>query len=158
MSEENKPENDQENKPLFTLQKIYLKDLSFESPRPVETFTGSVEKVDVSFQLNSEARKLSDNVYEIVLLVTVTARKEEAVLYLVEVKQAGVFTLKDFPEQELAAMLNSYCPSILFPYVREVVSSMVERGGFPQLLLKPINFDALYMQHLEKQTQEAATV
>lgn len=157
MSEENKPENDQEKKPQFTLQKIYLKDLSFESPRPVEAFTNTVDRADVNFQLNSEAHKLSDNVYEIVLLVTVTARKEEAVLYLVEVKQAGVFTLKDFSEQELAAMLNSYCPSVLFPYVREVVSSMVERGGFPQLLLKPINFDALYMQHLEKQTQETAT-
>lgn len=153
-NEENKPENDQQKKPQFTLLKIYLKDLSFESPRPVETLLKPVERADINFQLNSETRKVSEGIYEVVLTVTVTARKEEAVLYLVEVKQAGVFTLKDFSEEEFKAMINSYCPNILFPYAREVVSSMVERGGFPQLLLKPINFDALYMQHLEKQTQE----
>lgn len=157
MSEENKPESSQEKQPQFTLQKIYLKDLSFESPRPLEAFAKSVDRADVNFQLNNEARKVADNVYEIVLMITVTARKEDAVLYLVEVKQAGLFTLQDFPEEELAAMLNSYCPNILFPYAREVVSSMVERGGFPQLLLKPINFDALYVQHLEKRMQETAT-
>lgn len=155
-NEESKPEHDQQKKPQFTLLKIYLKDLSFESPRPVETLLKPVERADINFQLNSETRRVSDDIYEVVLTVTVTARKEEAVLYLVEVKQAGVFTLKDFSEEEFKAMINSYCPNILFPYAREVVSSMVERGGFPQLLLKPINFDALYMQHLEKQTQETA--
>ena len=156
MSEDNKPETKQDNKPHFTLQKIYLKDLSFESPRPVETLLKTVERADINFQLNSDVRRPAEDVYEVTLTITVTARKEDTVLYLVEVKQAGLFTLGNFPEEELAAMLNSYCPAILFPYAREVVSSMVERGGFPQLLLKPINFDALYMQHLEKQTQETA--
>lgn len=157
MSEENKPESDQAKKPQITLQRIYLKDLSFESPRPVESLLKPVEQADINFQLNSEVRKPAENIYEVTLMITVTARREETVLYLVEVKQAGLFTLKDFPEQELAAILTSYCPGVLFPYAREVVSSMVERGGFPQLLLKPINFDALYLEHLEKQTQQTET-
>lgn len=157
MSEENKPENDQDKKPQFTLQKIYLKDLSFESPRPMETLLNPVDRADINFQLSSDIRRPAEDVYEVTLTITVTARKDDAVLYLVEVKQAGLFILKDFSEQELAAMLNSYCPNILFPYAREVVSNMVERGGFPQLLLKPINFDVIYMQHLESQTQQTAT-
>ncbi|HEX7028900.1 MAG TPA: protein-export chaperone SecB [Gammaproteobacteria bacterium] len=157
MSEDNKPETKQDNKPHFALQKIYLKDLSFESPRPVETLLKTVERADINFQLNSDVRRPAEDVYEVTLTITVTARKEDTVLYLVEVKQAGLFTLGNFPEEELAAMLNSYCPAILFPYAREVVSSMVERGGFPQLLLKPINFDAIYLQYLEKQAQQKAT-
>lgn len=157
MSAENNPAKDQEKKPAFTLQKVYLKDLSFESPRQVESLLKPAERADVEFQLSTETRKVTDSVYEALLTITVTARKEETVLYLVEVKQAGLFMLKDFPEQELEAILKSYCPGVLYPYAREVVSGMVERGGFPQLLLKPVNFDAIYMQHLERQTQETVT-
>lgn len=163
MSEDNKPETNrkpetnQDKKPHFVLQKIYLKDLSFESPRPVESLLKTVDRADINFQLNSDVRRPAEDVYEVTLTITVTARREDSVLYLVEVKQAGLFTLANFSDEELVAMLNGYCPGILFPYAREVVSSMVERGGFPQLLLKPINFDALYLQHLEKQAQQTTT-
>ena len=139
----------------FSLQKIYIKDLSFESPRPVESLLKPIERSDVNFQIKAENRKVEDGIYEVVLMATVTVSKEKATLYLIEVKQAGLFLLNSFPEQELAVMLNVYCPSILYPYAREVVSNMAERGGFPQLLLKPVNFDAIYRQYAEKGLQEA---
>lgn len=139
----------------FSLQKIYIKDLSFESPRPAESLLKPIEGSDVNFQLNAENREVEDGVYEVVLIVTVTVSKENSALYLVEVKQAGLFVLKGLQPQELAAALNTHCPGILFPYAREVVSSMVERGGFPQLLLKPINFEAVYRQYLEKHSRKA---
>ncbi|HEX5055889.1 MAG TPA: protein-export chaperone SecB [Gammaproteobacteria bacterium] len=142
----------------FSLQKIYIKDLSFESPRPVEALLKPFDRSDVNFQIKAENRKLEDGVYEVVLRATVTVSKENSTLYLIEVKQAGLFLLNNFPEPELAVMLNVYCPSILYPYAREVVSNMTERGGFPQLLLKPVNFDAIYRQYTEKGLQEPVPV
>jgi preprotein translocase subunit SecB len=140
----------------FSLQKIYIKDLSFESPRAVESLLKPMEQSNVNFQLNAENRKLEDSVYEVVLTVTVTVSKDNATLYLVEVKQAGLFVLNSFPEDELTLMLNVFCPSILYPYAREAVSSMAERGGFPQLLLKPVNFDAIYHQYIKNGPKAAA--
>jgi preprotein translocase subunit SecB len=146
---ENTQGNNQKVAPQFSLEKIYLKDLSFESPRPVESLKLNKQS-DVDFQLHAENRKIEDGLYEVVVAVTLTVSQENSPIYLIEVKQAGLFILKG-PEQDLPIMLNSYCPSILFPYVREVVSSMADRGGFPQLLLKPVNFDGIYRQFLEKQ-------
>ena len=154
MSDQNKQDDEQNKLPSFTLEKIYLRDLSFESPRPIETLVKPVDRADINFQLNTEIRKPAEDVYEVTLVVTVTALKEKVALYLVEVKQAGLFTLRGFPEEELKAMLNVACPNMLFPYAREVISNMVERGGYPQMLLKPMNFDAIYTQHIEQQTQE----
>lgn len=148
--------NDQQTTSQFALQKIYLKDLSFESPRPMESLLKPIKQPKVNFQLNTASRKVEDGIYEVTLTITLTVTKENSILYLIEVKQAGLFVIKGFSAQELATLLNSFCPNILFPYVRELVSSTVERGGFPQLLLEPLNFDAIYQQYLERNAQGAS--
>jgi len=158
MKENTQPKDPKTAATRFSLQKIYIKDLSFESPRAVESLLKPFERSDVNFQIKAENRKVEEGVYEVVLMATVTVSKENSPLYLIEVKQAGLFLLNNFPEPELAVMLNVYCPSILYPYAREVVSNMTERGGFPQLLLKPVNFDAIYRQYAEKGLQEAVPV
>jgi preprotein translocase subunit SecB len=146
----------------LVLQKIYVKDFSFESPNAAELFTQPPTgfNPEINMQLNTETKKLDGDLYEVTLILTITAKLpgSDTTLYLVELKQAGLFTLINFPQKDLAAMANSFCPNILFPYAREAVSSAVERGGFPQLLLAPINFDALYQQHLAKIKTASAEV
>ncbi len=145
-----------QNGPQFVIQRIYTKDISFETPNSPAIFT---EKWDpkVNVDLNTANNKIADGVYEVILSVTVTTKVGEKTAYLSEVKQAGIFTLEGFNEEQLGGMLHSYCPNLLFPYVREVTSDLVAKGSFPQLLLQPINFDAVYAQHLQKQQQAAAT-
>lgn len=138
------------SQPQFAIQRIYLKDLSFETPSTPQIFNGQGEG-SVNVELNSSANHLADSVYEVVLSLTVTNKLADKVAYLVEVKQAGIFALSGFSAQDLNGMLHSYCPNILFPYVREVISDVVSKGSFPQLVLAPINFDAIYAQHLQKQ-------
>ncbi len=130
----------------FALQRIYVKDLSFESPKAPEGFRQQW-KPRVNLELNSKHNDLGDNHYEIVLSVTVTATNdEEDVIYLVEVQQAGVFLLRGIEGEELNQTLGSFCPSVLFPYAREVVDSVVTKGSFPPLMLAPVNFDAIFEQ------------
>ena len=140
----------------FALQRVYTKDVSFETANSPDIFR--VEwKPEMSVNLNSGAKLIAEGVYEVVLMVTVDVKLGDKTAYLVEVHQAGIFGLVNFPEQELGHMLGSYCPNILFPYAREVVSSLVDKGSFPQLLLAPVNFDALYAQHLQElQKQQSA--
>ena len=133
----------------FSIQKIYVKDLSFETPNSPQVFLEKWEP-DVNLQLANKATLLSDNTHEIVLNVTVTVKLKDKTAYLVEVQVAGIFNIMGFDKAQLAAWVSSHCPQMLFPYAREVVSDLVTRGGFPQLLLAPINFDALYRQHLEQ--------
>lgn len=133
----------------FDLQRIYTKDLSFETPNSPEVFTLEW-KPESNLALNSEVNNLGGDAYEVTLSVTVTTKIEDKIAYLVEVKQAGIFTLKGFPNEEMEPMLGAYCPNILFPYAREVVSDLVNKGGFPQLLLTPVNFDHLFAQHMQK--------
>jgi preprotein translocase subunit SecB len=135
----------------FSIQKIYTKDVSFETPKSPKIFLEKWEP-SVDFNLATRIEPLEENLYEVGLTVTVTVKSGEAVAYLVEVTQAGIFSLSEFTEQEMGPMLGSFCPNILFPYAREAVSELVAKGGFPQLLLAPVNFDALYAQHLQ-QTQ-----
>jgi len=150
MAEENAPVEKQ-----FTIQKVYTKDISFESPSAPKVFTGAWEpKVD--FNLGTNVDALEDNMYEVTLTVTVTVKNADTTAYLVEVCQAGIFGLGGFSNEEMGPMVGSFCPNILFPYAREVVSDLVAKGGFPQLLLAPVNFDMLYNQHL-KQLQEQQT-
>ncbi|HBR99035.1 MAG TPA: protein-export chaperone SecB [Gammaproteobacteria bacterium] len=140
----------------FRIQKVYIKDVSFESPNTPTLFVGKSQwKPEVNLQLNSESRAVATDVYETVLTVTVTVKSEEQTAYLIEVKQAGLFTLQGFDDNSRGGLLGSYCPNILFPFAREVVADLVVKGGFPQLLLEPINFDALYAQHLEQAKQNA---
>lgn len=133
----------------FSIQKIYVKDLSFETPNSPDVFR-TEWRPDVDLQLNSRARSVAQHLYEVVVMVTVTARLGERTAFLAEVQQAGIFGIKGLSEQERGPLLGSYCPNILFPYAREAVSDLVTRGGFPQVLLAPVNFDALYAKRVEE--------
>ena len=136
----------------FSIQKIYTKDMSFETPNSPKIFTEKWEPA-VDFNLSSTVSPLENFLYEVALTVTITVKSEDKVAYLVEVNQAGIFTIFGFSDQELGPMVGSFCPNILFPYAREAISDLVTKGGFPQLLLAPVNFDALYAQHLQAQQQ-----
>lgn len=151
MAEEQTPVEKQ-----FSIQKIYTKDLSFETPNSPKIFTEKWEPA-VDFNLASNVQVLEPSLYEVSLTVTITVKTEDKVAYLVEVNQAGIFTLVGFADEELGPMVGSFCPNILFPYAREAVSDLVAKGGFPQLLLAPVNFDALYAQHVQAQQQIPAS-
>lgn len=150
MSEQN-PEAGQKN---FGIQKIYVKDMSFETPNSPAIFTKDWSP-DINLELNTQASKLTDGVHEVVLSLTVTAKLGDNTAYLAEVKQAGIFAMQGFAEAEVAPMLGAFCPGTLYPYARETVSDLVARGGFPQLVLAPINFDALYAQQTQKVQAQA---
>jgi preprotein translocase subunit SecB len=139
----------------FSLQKIYLKDVSFETPNSPDVFTQKWEP-KVEFNLSTNAHQLQESIFEVSITTTLTVKISDKTAYLVEVCQAGIFALSGFSEQELGPLLGSFCPNILFPYAREAVSDLVIKGGFPPMLLAPINFDALYAQHMQ-QSQEAPT-
>lgn len=141
---------------LFKIQRIYLKDVSYESPQTPQVFaTNTNWQPQVSLHLNTESTKLDNDLFESVLAVTATVKLGEETAYLAEVKQAGLFMIKGFPQERLGPMLGSFCPNLLFPYAREAIGSLVQKGGFPPLLLEPVNFDALYAQHLEANKQNA---
>ncbi len=144
MAEAEKPQQQ------FAIQRIYVKDLSFETPSGTSIFLDKWEP-NVSVELNTQINKLSDQVFEVVLKVTVTTKAGDKTAYLAEVQQAGIFNATGFSDQELGQVLGAYCPNVLFPYAREAISDLVTRGSFPQLLLNPVNFDALYAQHLQQQ-------
>ena len=154
-------ENDQaagaenQNQPQFALQRIYLKDLSFESPNSPAVFQEQW-KPQVNLDLNTEHTKLGEDQYEVVLSLTVTAKIGEKVAYLVEIQQAGVFLIKGIEGQQLGHMLGAYCPNILFPYAREAIDGVVNKGSYPSLMLAPVNFDAIYAQALKRKQEEAA--
>ena len=143
MAEENQAQEKQ-----FSIQKIYTKDISFESPESPKVFTEKWEP-SVDFNLGTNSSPLENALFEVAITVTVTVKTAETTAYLVEATQAGIFSLAGFADEELGPMLGSFCPNILFPYAREVISDLVAKGGFPQLLLAPVNFDALYAQHAQ---------
>lgn len=146
MAEEHSPGEKQ-----FSIQKIYTKDISFETPNAPKIFTKDW-KPSIDFNLGTNVQSLEATLYEISLTVTVTVKTAETTAYLVEATQAGIFTLDGFTKEEIGPMLGSFCPNILFPYAREVVSDLVIKGGFPQILLAPVNFDALYAQNQHQTT------
>src|SRR6516162_6634275 len=134
----------------FEIQRIFVKDMSFEAPNTPHTFIEEW-KPEVSLNLETKSNRIQENLHEVVLSITATVTTAKKTAFLIEVHQAGVFMINGFPNEQLHQMLGSFCPNILFPYAREVVSDIVVRGGFPQLILAPVNFDALYAQHMEKQ-------
>ena len=140
----------------FAPQKIYIKDLSFETPHSPEIFTEEWNPA-VNMNIASEAKLIDEKLYEVVLTVTVTVTMEEKTAYLVEAHQAGVFHIDGFPEEIIARMVATICPNILFPFARELVADLVTRGGFPQLLLAPVNFEALYQQQNASPPTEVET-
>ncbi len=150
MAEENNApeaaaEDQQKPQQVFQTQRIYLKDLSFEAPMGAEAFRKEW-KPQVNQELNTKTGKVADDVYEVVLSLTITVKLEDEIAFLVEVQQAGLFTIKGLENQQLAQVLNTACPQILFPYARESVDNAVVKGSFPALMLPPINFDALFAQ------------
>lgn len=144
--------------PQFALQRIYIKDLSFESPNSPAAFTKQW-KPDIQFDLNTSAKQIDQTHYEVVIKSTITAKNEDETAFLIEIEQAGLFAMANIPEQQMGPMLGAMCPNIVFPYLRETVDSIVIKGGFPPLMLSPINFDALYQkrqQELAAEKQAAA--
>ena len=139
----------------FSVQKIYLKDVSFESPNSPQSFTAGNEwQPQINVQVNSSHNSMDENLYEVVLDITVTAKQDEKILFLTEVKQAGIFMMSGFADENKGGMLGAYCPETLFPYAREAISELIAKGGFPQLLLSPVNFNALYQQQIQEQAGE----
>jgi len=146
----------QENKqPIFNMDKIYVKDLSLEIPYAPKIFMGR-DNPQVDIQLHTQAGSVEEGVFEVVVTATVTAKIGEKIMFLIEVKQAGIFQIRNVPTDELEPILAVMCPNILFPYLREVVSDVAVRGGFAPVLLNPINFDALYQQQRQQQAQAAS--
>ena len=150
MSEEQK-----QDEPQFMIQRVYIKDLSFETPNSPAVFRDEWEP-KLNLEINTSNTLLEDNVYEVILDITATVSNNDNVAFLSEVKQAGIFTIEGAPGEQLDHLLGSFCPNILFPYAREAISDMVIKASFPQLVLAPVNFDALYMQQKEEQTKETS--
>ena len=133
----------QNNQPVFSIEKVYVKDLSLEIPNAPQAFLER-ETPTVDIQLHHNSERVEDGLYQTTLTVTVTAKVADKTLFLVEAAQAGIFTLRNIPQGDMDAVLAIACPNILFPYVREVVSDIVVRAGFPPVVLNPVNFEALY--------------
>ncbi len=138
----------------LSIQQVYLKDASFEAPQAPYTLKPEW-KPTVEVQLNNRAERLGEDHHEVVLTVTVTVRSGDKPVYLVEVHQAGVFTLSGAAPPQSGAIIATACPTILYPFAREVVADLVTRGGFPPLLLAPVNFDALYAQERRRREEES---
>jgi preprotein translocase subunit SecB len=145
------PTNGEDAGKQVMLQRIYIRDCSFESPRAPVVFATPISP-EVKVNMRSDTNKLGGDSFEVVLTVTIEAQAESRSVFLVEVHQAGLFNIHGFNDQELGAILGSYCPNILFPYAREAVSDLVQKGSMPTLLLQPVNFDAIYMQSIGQAT------
>ena len=150
MTEENKAEAEKH----ITITKVYLKDFSFESPQTPGIFTEGEWKPQTNLNLRSAHGDAPNNLHEVVLTITVEAKDGDKTLFLVEVHQAGLFDIAGYDEDEFKAIVGSFCPNILFPYARESIASVIQKGGFPEFVLQPINFDALYRQSLQQAAEQ----
>lgn len=139
----------------FAIQRVYVKDASFEAPDSPESFRRPYNP-QINFNINSRSRKIEDNFYEVVLRLTADVKQEDKTIFLVEVQQAGVFEIAGVEGERLEQLLTITAPTILFPYGREVVDSLVIKGSFPALMLAPINFEAVYLQAKRTQVEQAA--
>lgn len=152
MTEEQIPEaaaEDQQQQAQFQLQKLYMKDVSFELPNAPQIFQDDGQ-VEIKMNLAQRVEALAEGVHEVVLTVTVTANLAEKTAYLAEVQQAGIFAISGLNEQATHAALNTLCPHTLFPYARRAITDLVADGGFPPLVLQPINFDQIYAQRMQE--------
>lgn len=138
----------------FAIQKIYIKNVSLESPNAPEIFLQEF-KPELNVDLNIESKLLEEGLFHVEIRVTATTKVEGKVAFLCEVEQAGIFVLSGFDKPSLQYMLAAHCPNVLFPYAREVVSGLVDKAGFPQLLLEPVNFDAMYANRMQEARQQA---
>jgi preprotein translocase subunit SecB len=142
--------SDQRN---FSIQRIYTCDISFETPNSPTIFREQW-KPETSLDINTNVKDLDEGNFEVTLTVTATTKVGDKVAYLAEVQQSGIFSISGFSESEKGPLVGAYCPNVLFPYAREVISDLVSKGSFPQLMLQPVNFDALYAQHQKKLSKQ----
>ncbi len=152
MTEAAQPQAEQ---PIFNIEKLYVKDLSLEVPNAPQCFLER-EAPEVQVQLATTGTAVGEAIYDVVLTVTATAKIKDKTLFLVEVAQAGLFHVRNVPEQEIEPIIAVACPNIMFPFAREVISDAVIRAGFPPVLLAPVNFETMYRQRLEQQAQAGA--
>jgi len=143
-----------ETKQQFAIQKLYVKDVSFESPSSPKSFSYKKWDPKIDLNLTNKQTHIDADMYEAVLSITATVSIEDETAFLVEVHQAGLFQIAGFEEEQKSYLMGSQCMNILFPYAREVISDMSVRGGFPPLIISPVNFDALYQQHLQQKQEE----
>ncbi|MDH4584263.1 protein-export chaperone SecB [Pseudomonas sp. BN415] len=141
--------NAENQNPQFSLQRIYVRDLSFEAPKSPEIFRQEWAP-NVSLDLNTRQKQLDGDFHEVVLTLSVTVKNGEETAFIAEVQQAGIFLIKGLDAASMSHTLGAFCPNILFPYARETLDSLVVRGSFPALMLSPVNFDALYAQELAR--------
>ena len=161
MSEAQQPQapqspQQQQPAPTFQIEKIYVKDLSLEIPHAPLIFTEQVQP-EIQVQINTEAQQFGDGYYEVAVTATVTAKMGERTIFLAEAEQAGIFALRNVPAAEIGPLLGIACPTVVFPYLRETVSDVITRGGFPPLLLAPISFEQLYLQQ-QAQAQPGSAI
>jgi preprotein translocase subunit SecB len=142
----------EQQQPVFTIEKIYVKDLSLEVPNAPQIFLER-EQPQVEVQLNTSANKVDEGIYESTLSITVTSKVGEKTAFLIEVSEAGIFQLRNIPDADLESVLGIACPNIIFPYAREVISDVLVRAGFPPMLLAPVNFEALFQQQKQASAQ-----
>ncbi|MGQ0651706.1 MAG: protein-export chaperone SecB [Betaproteobacteria bacterium] len=140
----------------FQIEKIYVKDLSLEIPGAPQVFVEQLQP-QLEVQIHTESSRFADAYYEVTVSATVSAKTAERTLFLAEAVQAGIFQLRNVPEAELAPLLGIACANILFPYLRETISDLVTRGGFPPVLLSPISFEQLYLQQMQQQAAQNAS-
>ena len=149
-------EQEQATDKHLAISKIYIKDFSFESPQAPQVFKSGEWKPQTNLNLRSGHTHVEDDIHEVVLTITVEAKDEDQTLFLVELHQAGLFELAGYDGEELAAIVGTFCPNLLFPYAREAIATTIQKGGFPEFVLQPINFDALYMQSKQQAEGETA--
>lgn len=140
--------------PQLAIQRVYTKDVSFETPNSPAIFQLDW-KPEVKLDIDTKSAKLADDTYEVVLALTVTVTVEDKTAFLAEVQQAGIFTIGNLPEAQLAHAIGAFCPTTLFPYARETVANLVNRGSFPQLNLAPVNFEGLFASYVQQQAAKA---
>ena len=154
MAEENSAAQEQAQQPGFSIEKIYVKDASLEIPNAPQIFTDRTQP-QVSIELSNVAQQIEENIFEVAIKVTVTSKIEDKTVFLVEVTQAGIFQISNVPAENIELIVGITCPNILFPYARESVSDLIVRAGFQPVLLNPINFEALFAQQKQQQSEQA---
>ena len=140
----------------FNIQKVFMKDMSFETPNSPAIFTEEW-KPDINLQLTSNATPMAEGLFEVVLSLTVTAKLGEKTAYLAEIQQGGIFSLGGFDQQQMSHMLGAFCPNVLYPFAREAIADLIGKGGFPPVYVAPVNFDALYAQRMQEIQAQVAS-
>ena len=146
--------SEDQQQPSFQIEKVYVKDLSLEIPNAPQVFVQQAEP-QLEVQIDTEGTQFAEGYFEVSVSATVTAKSGERTLFLAEAVQAGIFSARNVPEQEMEPLLGIGCPTILFPYLRETISDLITRGGFPPVLLSPVSFEALYLQRAQQQQSDA---